>query len=329
MKRLLVLALSLVFGLSACGGGGASSTITPSTNASVPDATSTLTAAATATYPYTCPSAQTSSGPLDCTKLPLGDKKFTTTGAKSGYIYTCMSLSGSASAKPGPWLNTAAGTWNALQKIAVQGAVSWSGSFTATTSGASRIVKSNGLPLKGITTGTFPIALSDPAHQYDGNPNHIAAQGFSFTIPANPTAATTPKCEGMGAIGITVTGVAIYNAFDAAGDDGVAREEQDTCHGHPDSSSTYHYHGWLQACVPDSGSPTQNSSLLGYAADGYGIYGAWYNGKILTSKDLDACHGTTSPVMWNGKLTNIYHYVSTYDFPYTIACYHGSTSVRI
>ena len=128
----------------------------------------------------------------------------------------------------------------------------------------------------------------------------------------------------MGPIGITVTGVAIYNAFDAAGYDAVAREEQDGCHGHPDQSSTYHYHGWLQACVPDGGSATQNSSLLGYAADGYGIYGPWYDGKILTTADLDECHGTTSPVMWNGQLVTMYHYVSTYDFPYTIGCYRGT-----
>lgn len=127
---------------------------------------------------------------------------------------------------------------------------------------------------------------------------------------------------------MTVTGVAIFDAFDAAGYDAVAREEQDACHGHPERSSEYHYHGWLQACVPDSGSAAQNSSLLGYAADGYGIYGPWYDGKILTSADLDECHGTTSPVMWDGQLVNMYHYVSTYDFPYTLACYRG-TPVRI
>jgi hypothetical protein len=28
--------------------------------------------------------------------------------------------------------------------------------------------------------------------------------------------------------------------------------------------------------------------------------------------------------MWNGTLTTIYHYVSTYDFPYTIGCYRGT-----
>jgi hypothetical protein len=26
---------------------------------------------------------------------------------------------------------------------------------------------------------------------------------------------------------------------------------------------------------------------------------------------LDACHGRTSPVMWNGKLTDMYHYSVT------------------
>ena len=64
--------------------------------------------------------------------------------------------------------------------------------------------------------------------------------------------------------------------------------------------------------------------LLGYALDGYGIYGPWYNGKVLMSADLDVCHGTTSAVMWHGALTTIYHYVSTYDFPYTLGCYHGT-----
>jgi hypothetical protein len=146
----------------------------------------------------------------------------------------------------------------------------------------------------------------------------------NFALAENPVAAASPSCLGGGTIGVTITGVAIYDAFDAAGYDAVAREIQDGCHGHPDQSDTYHYHGWLQACVPDAGSATVNSSLLGYARDGFGIYGPWYQGKILTTADLDACHGTTSAVMWHGSLTTIYHYVSTYDFPYTLGCYTGT-----
>jgi hypothetical protein len=71
-------------------------------------------------------------------------------------------------------------------------------------------------------------------------------------------------------------------------------------------------------------STTGNSKLLGYALDGYGIYGPRYDGKILSSSDLDQCHGTTSTVLWNGKEVDMYHYVATADFPYTIACFHGT-----
>lgn len=323
MKNVITLLLSIAVGLTACGGGGSSTTI-PTSSAS-PTATGSTTSSE---MPYTCPSAQTSSGSLDCAKLPLGDLKYSTSGPSSGYVYLCNSTSGLPPVTSAPWLNISGGTWNAPQKIAVEGAVSWAGRFTQSVSGSTRTIAANGLPTSA-TTGIFPIQASDPAHQYDGNPNSIGAQTFDFSVPASPAAATSPSCVGMGPIGVTVTGVAIYNGFDGAGYDAVAREEQDTCHGHPDRSSTYHYHGWLQACVPDVGSATENSSLLGYAADGYGIYGAWYDGKILTSKDLDVCHGTTSAVMWDGKLTTIYHYVSTYDFPYTLACYHGSTTVRI
>jgi hypothetical protein len=137
-----------------------------------------------------------------------------------------------------------------------------------------------------------------------------------------------PTCVPAGGpIAVTTTGVAVYNAFDAGGYDGVAHEVQDGCHGHPDQSSTYHYHGLIQTCSTDAGSFTANSSLIGYALDGFGIYGPWYDGKMLATADLDACHGTTSPVLWDGRLVTMYHYVSTYDFPYTIGCYRG-TPVR-
>jgi hypothetical protein len=271
---------------------------------------------------YTCPVAETSSGKLDCTKLPLGDHKYLTTGAKRGYVYSCMALSGAPIVASAPWLGSS--TWNVTKKIAVQGAHLWPGSITSSVGGSTRTVVGNGLPSHPHETGTFPIAASDPAYQYDRNPNSIAAQNDDFALAANPVQASQPSCLSGGAIGITLTGVAIYDAFDAAGYDAVAGEVQDLCHGHPDQASEYHYHGYLQACVPDAGSAKQNSSLLGYALDGFGIYGPWYNGKVLTSADLDECHGITSVVNWNGKNVSMYHYVSTYDFPYTLGCYRGT-----
>jgi hypothetical protein len=319
--------------VSACGGGG--SGITSTGAAALATATASAAASAgtstSASMPYTCPTAMTSSGMLDCTKLPIGDQRYSTTAPAAGSVYLCSAPSaGNPVVSAAPWLDNTDKTWNVTQKVAVMGAVPWAGSFSATTSsdGATRTIAANGLPISPYTTGTFPIASSDPAYTYDQNPNSIASQTFSFAVAVNPVANATPTClPAGGPIGITTTGVAIYNAFDAAGYDGVAREVQDACHGHPDPSSTYHYHGFIQTCSGDTGSATQDSSLIGYSLDGFGIYGPWYHGKVLTTADLDACHGTTSAVMWNGTVTTIYHYVSTYDFPYTIGCYRG-TPVR-
>ncbi len=317
-KRLAAaLALTLTLTFAGCGGSGAS-------GSSVPAATATPVTATTLIGSYTCPAAATSSGTLNCAALPLGDSKYSTTAASVGTVFVCSVPNGQAPSGTGPWINAAAGTWDALTKDIVSGSVSWSGSFNAVVSGTALDITGNGLPLAGITTGTFPIASTDAVYQYDANPNRIAAQSLNYALPYNPVAAASPGCLSGGRIGVALNGVSIFDALDAVGHDAVAREGQDSCHGHPDQSSTYHYHGWLFACVPDSGSAGQNSSLLGYALDGFGIYGPWYNGKILTTADLDQCHGTTSLVTWHGAAVSIYHYVATYDFPYTLGCYHGT-----
>ncbi|HTX04072.1 MAG TPA: YHYH protein [Candidatus Acidoferrales bacterium] len=322
-----IAALSTVFALTlaACGGGGGNAASTPSGNSS-PAAVATSSSGYGNASAQTCPNgASTSSGTLNCAALPLGDQKYSTSGPQTGYVYECSTLNGMPVVTSAPWLNTTAETWDSTTKVAVTGTNAFNGQFSENSNGTTRTIAGNAEPVSPVTAGTFPITSSDAAaYAYDHNPNSIATHSFSFNVPANPTAAGSPSCTSGGPVGVALDGAIIYNAFDAAGNDAVAREIQDSCHGHPDSADVYHYHGWLQACVTDSGSSTQNSSLLGYAADGYGIYGPWYNGKILTSADLDVCHGTTSTVMWDGKSTSIYHYVSTYDFPYTVACYHGT-----
>ena len=115
---------------------------------------------------------------------------------------------------------------------------------------------------------------------------------------------------------MTTNGVELFNALDAQKRDAVAHEEQDACGGHPGPNGAYHYHA-ISPCIRTSGS----STLVGYALDGFGIYvepGA-------TDADLDACHGRTSTVLWNGKPTRIYHYVATAEYPYTLGCFRGAT----
>ena len=261
--------------------------------------------------------------PVDPTALPLGDGSVSTS-PKVGNVDACQTRFGNIGGAQavGPWINTAAKTWNSTTKIAVQGAVTWpDASFSTTVSGGRRVVKTNDLPQDG-TTGTFPVGANDPAAAYDRNPNHIAAQSITWSLPANPTAASSPSCTSGGPIGVLTDGVVLFNALDGEGRDAVAHEVLDRCGGHPEMSSTYHHHE-VPSCILDPA--TGRSTLVGYAKDGYGIYAERDgHGTLLTNASLDACHGRTSTVTWNGKKKKLYHYDATLEYPYTLGCFHGT-----
>jgi hypothetical protein len=257
--------------------------------------------------------------------LPVGDNKYSTTAPQKGNIYLCQAPGangpGGGASTRGPWFTNNNTEYDLNKKISVSGKVSWTGNYTMKIVNGQRIITTNDLPLSHAT-GTFPISTSDPAHAYDGNPNSIKTQTLSFTLPASPTALSAPGCMGGGTIGIMTTGVALFNGFDAEGRDAGAWEIQDSCGGHPQISGEYHYHT-LSSCITDVSSTT----VIGYAIDGYPITGPTVNkGNIMTTKDLDECHGTTSSIMLDGSLVNTYHYVMTQDFPYSISCFKAATA---
>jgi len=290
--------------LSACGGGGAD----------------------TAPTAPTTPTTPTTPGALDLTKLPLGDGKVSTTGARVGYVFACSIPSSTNPPGKAPWINVDGTTWNASAKISVQGAVSWMSTFSANLANGLRNISGNGLP--SHQTGTFPVSAGDPAYAYDKNPNAIQAVTVAWGLPANPTVAVQPTCTDLGSIGILLTGARLYNALDADGRDAVAHEVQDACGGHPQGQGTYHYHD-LSRCMTQTDTAGSHSPLVGYIADGFGIYGnLGEQGKALTNADLDACHGHTHALTINGATVTQYHYHTTKEYPYTIGCYAGSP-VRI
>lgn len=255
---------------------------------------------------------------IDVTRIPLGDGKVSTT-PKVGYVYSCQTtFRGGGADHSGNWVN--GDTWNLNKKIHVSGDVSWpNAKFSVNFDGNNLILSGNGLPTNA-TTGTFPIQRSDEAWNYDRNPNSIKEQNDNLTLP-NPQIASSPTCVPMGAIGYALNGVAIYNALDDAGRDAVAHEVQDKCDGHPQSAGEYHYHG-PSDCMANA---NENNTLVGYALDGFGIYSKFdANGKEYTNADLDECHGITSEVEWNGKMVNMYHYVLTQEYPYTVGCFKGT-----
>jgi YHYH protein len=264
--------------------------------------------------------------PLNLRALPVGDGKVSD-APKIGYVYGCQGGPGAilgGAFRDGPWIKSD-GSFDLTAKVVVDGNVLWKdhrfavtrADFTAS-SPVSRVT-GNGLP--DHATGTFPVASSDDAYRYDRNPNRIRAQTLDWALPATPTVAARPSCLGGGAIGVLLTGSVIYNALDAGGRDAVAHEVQDACQGHPDPSGTYHYHA-LTSCL--EGATNTPSKLIGYALDGFGIYGPRdETGKLLTNADLDECHGRSSQVLWNGKPVVMYHYVATYEYPYTLGCFRG------
>lgn len=261
--------------------------------------------------------------------LPLGDGKISTS-AKKGYLLSCQTRfrsDGAGAKSHGDWLDERSKTWDPALKPIVDGSVKWPGSVSIKLEGDTRVVTANGLPT--TQTGTYPVARSDDAYQFDRNPNHITRHDVLLRLPAMPQMASAPTCIPMGMIGFSTTGVSIFNAVDALGRDAPAHEIQDKCNGHPERTGEYHYHDF-SPCLGDKRSgPNGTSDLLGYALDGFGIYGMYEKGKKLTTADLDECHGRVSDVVWNGKVQKIYHYVFTEDYPYTLGCFRGKVTVDV
>jgi len=267
----------------------------------------------------------------DPTALPIGDGKVTTSGPRRGYVYSCGAGGGPGGGPPGgggaqvegPWIHDD-GTYDLTAKATVNGSVRWpNAKLRKSKSKRRRTYSGNGLP-KGARTGEFPIAPSDDAYSYDRNPNSIRAQGVRYSLPRNPKRAARPSCLSMGAIGVARNGVAIFNALDALDRDAVAHEVQDSCGGHPQMSGLYHYHA-IPACLTKGESKRRPSGLVGYALDGFPIFGPrGAGGKLLSNDDLDACHGQVSKVLYEGRWRRIYHYNATLEYPYTLGCYRGT-----
>ncbi|PPC79146.1 hypothetical protein C4K68_01615 [Pokkaliibacter plantistimulans] len=255
--------------------------------------------------------------------LPLGDGKVSQI-PQAGYVMACQSEHrGRGAMGPAPWI--VGDHWDPAQKPMVQGRRYWHEAYINISEVIAGVVRQrhiegNGLPVD-VPSGQFPIAQSDPAFRYDRNPNRIRAQAVTYDLPWQPVLAAQASCLPMGPIGIALNGVAIFNALDDLGRDAVAYEVQDSCQGHPQEQGAYHYHG-PSDCLSGSRQPAQ---LLGYVLDGFGIYSMWdEQGRQLTNADLDACHGRTSKVRWNGQEVTMYHYVMTEEYPYTLGCFRGT-----
>jgi hypothetical protein len=256
--------------------------------------------------------------------LPLGDGRISSAPA-SGSVYACQTrFQGGGAHGTGSWIQ--GNTWDPNAKPTVDGAVRWpDASIHIQVEGDRRIVRANNLPVH--TTGRFPISPSDDSYRYDRNPNSIRAQSVLLDLPALPTLAARPSCVPMGMIGFSLTGAALYNALDGMGRDAPAHEIQDTCQGHPQRSGQYHYHDNSPCMIDKRSAAGGHSDLVAYALDGFGIYGLYGSDrKPMTNASLDACHGHSHRIDWDGQSRELYHYHMSKEYPYSIGCFRGQVS---
>ena len=233
-----------------------------------------------------------------------------------------------------------------------------------------------------------------PNHDLESGPGCCAsAQEHIWTLPLEPTNQTecnpsvsTDGCTmapERGSVAFAVNGVPIFGPEDGPGGDAVAGQEgayeEDRqhvwlgiCHAHSGPEGEYHYHAdsnclhwhpdeengetWADYSMESSRTVTSHSPIVGFALDGYPIYGfvGWdvdgevtemtssyrlkdgetgYNGiddyeYVSGLGDLDSCNGQfgATPDYPDG----VYHYHTTWvngeggiGFPYFINCYRG------
>ncbi len=198
------------------------------------------------------------------------------------------------------------------------GAPAWASALgdgvTITLDGDNAVVTTLGVP--DHKSPYFPT--SDSRYEaYNGsnprfslNPNRIAETRMVFRIPITPRRQATPNATPLGAIGVAVNGVAIFNQY--AGPNQPLTGEIDSFDqysGHPQQMGNYHYHVepvWLTRA--------SREALVGVLLDGYPVYGPLENGRLITSADLDAAHGHTG--VTKEYPAGTYHYHTTGDAPY-------------
>lgn len=237
-------------------------------------------------------------------------------------------------------------------------------------------------------TGALAISVNDnkcivqtnaiPNHHFnDGSnafPNHVSAQNDRYEVPRQPvTAATTTPLSLLVDNAILLNGVKVdilaagcYNVGNGkVGCNDMATPwrydpmhkangfEVDSHNAHAQPDGTYHYHGTPNAFYTEQSSG-QASPVVGFAADGFPIYGPYivvndtvrkvsssyrlktgarptgtgnpggaYDGQfrddyeyVAGLGDLDECNGMT----YNGN----YGYYITDTFPYLLACFKGT-----
>ena len=220
--------------------------------------------------------------------------------------------------------------------------------------------------------GKFTVVSNGmPTYQFVAmTPNALKPQNWTWSIPAEPKVADkTTAIPQLGLVGFSVAGMPFYGPnegpqpTDSAYGDPVYNNITDGCFGHTAQNGDYHQHAFAVKCLTQAAVPnkmpwtsadedgSKPSPIVGFAMDGFAIYGPWgctdaacakpvkfqsgykkvgdpktnawqaysYQANAADPTVLDACNGRTGP-------DGVYRYHATSGFPYILGCYKGTAT---
>ena len=149
-------------------------------------------------------------------------------------------------------------------------------------------IESNVQLVQYNTTDVYISASCIPGYDigpWPGDPNIPTNQNFVYKITRTPVPNTgTLTAVGLGHVGVFKNGVSIFNTQDAMSYNNLNIWHQnayvfegssfDNCLGHPAPGGEYHHHV-SPKCLYDITDSTHHSPIIGYAFDGYPVYGAY------------------------------------------------------
>merc|ERR1719431_1501371 len=111
------------------------------------------------------------------------------------------------------------------------------------------------------------------------NPNTRCEIWQFMSVPIDPVKGDSPVATGLGVTALAITGGTFYNYLSSPNGDVALYNEGsslDSCMGHSDPDSQYHYHANLlceDAGAGDGAADADQCVLLGYMRDGVPVYG--------------------------------------------------------
>ncbi|MEM7380120.1 MAG: YHYH protein [Bacteroidota bacterium] len=171
--------------------------------------------------------------------------------------------------------------------------------------GSNVVIETNGLPNHSTVYWGVGNALYEDEPGVGLTPSIIPNYDGSavLTIPTNPELASSSTSTQLGAIGIAISGAAIFNDQEGNGALSDAIVSLDYTGGHI-GPAEYHYHLEPKAWSDD------DENLIGVLADGFFIYGRKCNSTGDYPTDLDVSGGHTHTTQHSGEPEYHYHIIN-------------------